>query len=468
MRRGLWLAAMAALALACGPRRPGPQASATRRAGDGRNVLLVTIDTLRADHLGVYGYRRATSPHIDALAKRGMLFERAYTFWPKTRASMICMLTGLYPSVNGYDQQHRDLYGFNPTLASTLKDAGYATAAIVDNANVAAALGFGKGFDSFHEVWTDKAVKDEVQGAREISAGAARFFSEAPKDKPFFLWLHYVNPHAPYTPGAPYSAQFADAAAAQGPELKPVTGFQRGVRRVWAIPGHMRLGYYVSQYDGEIALADAEVGRVLDALKASGRADETVVVVTSDHGESLGEHDYYFDHGADLFDPCLHVPLIIVDPQAKAAGRSGVLASTLDVVPTVLDAVKVGYPPDLAGVSLLPIVRGQPAKPRERLFAENDRGLVGTHDGRFKMVRVPGAARGALFDRQVDPAEQHDVRTQSAQEAKAQRAALDAHLAARAREWPLTLQRRAGAGVGAVDRDACLRLLALGYVESCP
>ena len=473
MRRPLALAALVALAAGCHGRAPSPRASTPRRAVDGRNVLLITIDTLRADHLGVYGYRRATSPHIDALAARGTAFERAYTFWPKTRASMICMMTGLYPSLNGYDQQHRELYAFNPTLASVLQDAGYATAAIVDNANVAASHGFAKGFASFHEVWTDKAVKDEVQGARAISAGAVQFFGEAPQDKPFFLWLHYVNPHAPYTPGPPYDTQFADAAAASGPELKPVTGFQGGVRKVWAIPGHMRLGYYVSQYDGEIALADAEVGRVLDGLNASGRASETVIVVASDHGESLGEHNYYFDHGADLFDPCLHVPLIVVDPQAKAAIRSDALASTLDVLPTLLDAVKVGYPPDLAGISLLPIVRGQTAPPRERLFAENDRGLTGTHNGRFKLVREPKAARGreALYDRQADPAEERDVKAQSVQEEKAQRAALDAHLAARSREWALTRERlRAapGASDASLPRAECERLLALGYVTSCP
>jgi arylsulfatase A-like enzyme len=471
MAKRLGLVALLVLATACPGRRTGPQPGTSPRAGNNRNVLLVTIDTLRADHLGVYGYRRATSPRIDSLAQRGMLFERAYTFWPKTLASMICMMTGLYPSMNGYDQQHRQLYGFNPTLASVLSAAGYQTAAIVDNANVAGSLGFGKGFDSFYEIWTDKSVKDESEGARVISTRALRFLSDAPRDRPFFLWLHYVNPHAPYTPPAPHDAQFADAEAQAGPELKPVTGFDGGVRRVWAVPGHMRLGYYVSQYDGEIALTDAEVGRVLDGLAASGHAGDTVVAVTSDHGESLGEHNYYFDHGADLFDPCLHVPLIVVDPQAKTGGRSDVLASTLDIVPTLLDAVKVSYPPDLAGMSLWPVVQGQSVRPRERLFAENDRGLIGTHDGRFKLVREPKAAgREALYDRKTDAGELRDVSAQLAQEAKAQRAALDAYASARDSEWRQTRQRLAAPSTaGPVMRtcDECSRLKALGYVDDC-
>jgi len=471
MRRPLALAALVALAAGCHGRAPSPRASTPRRAVDGRNVLLITIDTLRADHLGVYGYRRATSPYIDSLARRGMVFDRAFTFWPKTRASMICMMTGLYPSRNGYDSQHHELYSFNPTLASALRDAGYATAAVVDNANVAASHGFSKGFESFREVWTDRNVKDEADGARAISAGAIRFLSDAPKDRPFFLWLHYVNPHAPYTPPAPFDAQFADADAAAGPELRPVTGFNGGVRKVWAVPGHMRLGYYVSQYDGEIAFTDAEVGRVLDALSKSGRAGQTVILLASDHGESLGEHNYYFDHGADLFDPCLRVPLIVVDPDAKASGRSSALASTLDIVPTLLDAVKVSYPPDLAGTSLLPVVRGQSATPRERLFAENDRGFTGTHDGRFKLVREPKPTRReALYDRKTDPAELRDFKASQAQEAKSQRAALDAHLAARASEWRQTRERLAAAPAAAPAKQSCeecQRLKELGYVEDC-
>jgi arylsulfatase A-like enzyme len=471
MRRSGTLAALVVMAAACRGRAPAPAAVTPRPAGHQRNVLLITIDTLRADHLGMYGYRRATSPHIDSLARRGMVFDRAFTFWPKTRASMICMMTGLYPSRNGYDSQHHELYSFNPTLASVLHDAGYATAAVVDNANVAASHGFSKGFESFREVWTDKNVKDEADGARAISAGAIRFVSDAPKDRPFFLWLHYVNPHAPYTPPAPFDTQFADADAGVGPELRPVTGFNGGVRKVWAVPGHTRLGYYVSQYDGEIAFTDAEVGRVLDALGASGRAEQTVILLASDHGESLGEHNYYFDHGADLFDPCLRVPLIIVDPETKTRGRSEALASTLDIVPTLLDAVKVSYPPDLAGASLLPIVRGQDATPRKRLFAENDRGFVGTHDGRFKLVREPRPARReALYDRKTDAAELRDVRAQDARQTKAQRAALDAHLAARASEWRQTQARLAAAPMASPSKQSCeecQRLKELGYVEDC-
>jgi hypothetical protein len=138
-----------------------------------------------------------------------------------------------------------------------------------------------------------------------------RFLKEVAPDRPFFLWLHYVNPHAPYRPPPPYHTAFLDDASHTSPRLVAVEGFRDGIRREWAVPGRDRLGYYVAQYDGEIATADAEIGRVLEALGTSAGAGRTLVVLTSDHGESLGEHDYYFDHGEDLFDPSLAVPLIV-------------------------------------------------------------------------------------------------------------------------------------------------------------
>ncbi len=448
------------------------------RAGNPRHVLLITIDTLRADHVGAYGYARPTTPAIDALAARGVLFEQAFTFWPKTRASMIAMLTGLYPSRNGYDQAHRDLYDFNPTLASVLHEAGYATSAFVDNANVARDLGFGKGFETFYEAWS-VAGRTEADNARAITDHALRFLAR-PQPRPFFLWLHYVNPHAPYTPPSPYDTLFDGPATSSGPDLHPVVGFHGGLPRRWAVPGQSKLGYYVARYDGEVTFVDAEVGRVLQGLASSGLEQQTVVVLTSDHGESLGEHEYYFDHGEDLFDPCLRVPLVIAAPEAGRGRRVAALASTLDVVPTILDTVKVRYPPDLAGVSLLEVAMGGAVPERERLFAENDRGLVGTHDGRFKLVATPGgapvaastqttagAARLALYDRAVDPVETNDRAAAEGGEAARQRAALDAYLAERSVEWETTRQRLRG-GNRLPTCDACLRLLQLGYVDSCP
>ncbi len=354
--------ASALLAAACRePAGGGKETPARSRAsvsGNRLSVLLITIDTLRADHLGAYGYFRSTSPQLDALARRGTLFEQAYTYWPKTRGSFVALLTGRLAAQSGYGKSHPMLLDFNPTLASTLASAGYETAAVVDNPNVGRGFGYAKGFSSYRETWEEPALRTELERARAITDDGVRRLRGATPDRPFFLWLHYVNPHAPYEPPPPYDSAFLDGAAAGGAPLRAVDGFHGGVSKPWAKAGKS-LGWYVAQYDGEIAAVDAEVGRLLEALGASLVRDQTLVIVTSDHGESLGEHDYYFDHGEDLFDPSQRVPLLVAGPGVRPGQRTELLASTLDVVPTVLDAVKVSYPPGLAGESLLPALRGR-------------------------------------------------------------------------------------------------------------
>jgi arylsulfatase A-like enzyme len=379
--------------------------------GNGLNVLLLTIDTLRPDHLGSYGYRRATSPAIDALATRGVLFEEAYTYWPKTRGSFVAIHTGRLASQSGYGKTHPQLLDFNATLASVLRDAGYDTAAIVDNANVAASLGYSKGFARYRETWEEKQeLPEEMDRTRAITADGVAFLAAASPERPFFLWLHYVNPHAPYSPPPPFDTAFLDAAAATGPVLLPVPGFHGGVRKEWASEGK-RLGWYVAQYDGEIAAVDAEVGKIVEALDASRVRDRTLVLLSSDHGESLGEHDYFFDHGENLFDPSQRVPLILAGPGIEPGRRSKALATTLDFVPTLLDAVKVSYPPDLAGLSLLGAASGRPDEKRMRLPGQNDRNLLAVWGPRFKLVATPDAhgSRYTLFDRAQDPGETRDA-----------------------------------------------------------
>ena len=150
-----------------------------------------------------------------------------------------------------------------------LKGAGYETAATVDNPNVAASLGYAKGFDRYRETWEETALASEMDRTRAITADGVRYLAEAKPDRPFFLWLHYVNPHAPYEPPAPCDTAFLDAEAPRGPRLRPVDGFHGGVPKQWAVPGK-RLGWYVAQYDGEIAAVDAEVGKLRRGARRLG------------------------------------------------------------------------------------------------------------------------------------------------------------------------------------------------------
>jgi arylsulfatase A-like enzyme len=463
-----------AVCLAVGCQREKPAASrpatAAPRSGNGLSVLLITIDTLRADHLGVYGYARKTSPHIDALAARGTVFDRAFTFWPKTRGSFVMMMTGRRPSQNGYSGTHQVLLDFNPTLAGVLRQAGYRTAAILDNPNLAAQHGYARGFETYRETWEEKALESEVARTRAITAGGIAYLRAARPDEPFFLWLHYVNPHAPYTPPPPFDRAFVEGAE-KGRVLPAVSGFHGGVKKEWAVPGKT-LAYYTAQYDGEIAAVDDEVGRVLEALSAAPIAGKTAIVLTSDHGESLGEHDYYFDHGEDLFDPCLAIPLMVALPGAPAGRRVAELVSTLDLVPTVLDAVKVSYPPDLAGTSLLPAVTGGTGASRDRLFAQNDRKLSATFDARYKLVATPldsGAAGLALYDRQGDPGETRDVSAGAPEALRIARRELEIFLDRAEREWGRTRTLLEGKKGEEKPTDAaCEKLRALGYIDRCP
>jgi arylsulfatase len=462
VRRGA--AALVVFLAACDGRAPSPAPAPEERT----SVLLVTIDALRADHLGVYGYTRNTSRHLDALAREGTVFDYAYTYWPKTRGSFVALLSGRRDSQTGYSKTHPALLGFNPTLASVLQAAGYRTAAIVDNGNVAAAHGYGKGFETYRETWQEAALATEMDRTRAITEGGVRFLREAPRDRPFLLWLHYVNPHAPYTPPPPHDAAFLDDEARAGPRLPVVSGFHGGIPKQWAVPGQDRLGYYVAQYDGEVAVADEQVGTVLEALRQAGRWERTMVVVTSDHGESLGEHGYYFDHGQNLFDPTLRIPLVVSVPGARRGARTEALASTLDLVPTILDAVKVSYPPDLAGRSLLGAVKGG-AGGWDRVFARSDRNLTASFDRRHKVVATPGAKepRLALYDRAADPGETRDLARARPDELRRQRRELDLFFERAEREWART---RALVGespaLAAVSEEACRNLQALGYVDA--
>ena len=169
-----WTLVLAVGLLASACQEPASTPPPPAAQGSGHNVLLITIDTLRSDHLGSYGYERDTSPRIDELASRGALFESAYTYWPKTRASMVMMFTGRTPSRNGFSKQHPMILDFNPTIADSLSQAGYETVAVVDNPNVAAQYGYAKGFDRFRETWQESDLVSEMDRTDAITQTWAR------------------------------------------------------------------------------------------------------------------------------------------------------------------------------------------------------------------------------------------------------------------------------------------------------
>ena len=438
----------------------------------GINVLLLTIDTLRADHVSSYGYPRQTSPEIDGLAASGILFDNAFTYWPKTRGSLAAMFTSLYAAQNGLTVRDRDFPDYNQTLAETLRDAGYSTASAVDNGNLDRALGFAQGFDRYEQVWL--TGETEAEKTEDLTSFALDFLANHDEAKPFFLWIHYVNPHTPYDPPEEFLKPFEDdGVVPRGPKLEQVVGYHGGVNRRLPVAGESRWGDYVDHYDAEIAFADRQIGRILDALDESSHRDSTLVVLTSDHGESLGEHDYFFDHGNNLFDPSLRIPLILSFPGLLPRGEVVQAAvSTLDIFPTVLDLAQVTFPPGLQGRSLLPLVRRSQDRLHDQFFFQNDQHQVGISNGRLKLVQYPeskeGKGRYELYDTWRDPDELQD-RYQSSQASIARLQAELGSFKTRTVAWQQETDRNRGGTPARQDeqlsQETLRNLEALGYLS---
>ena len=403
------------IALPAGCDRPSTD-TAREPQNAGINVLLITVDTLRPDHLSAYGYPRKTSPAIDELASKGVVFDRAFTYWPKTRGSFASMFTSLYASQHGLTVRDRDLPEFNETLAEVFQKAGYRTAAALDNGNLDSKLGYAQGFEEYEETWIPPE-RTELERTEGITRFGEEFLAKKDDPRPFFLWLHYVNPHAPYEPPPELLSRFqGDGLVPRGSALAEVVGFHGGVNRKMTVEGARTWGDYVDRYDAEILVADQHVGRILHALNQSSHAGATIVTLTSDHGESLGEHDYYFDHGDNLFNPSLRIPLVLSFPGFLPTGeRVSAAVSTLDIYPTLLDLAQIPFPtepPGLQGSSALPLIRGTKSGLKDHLFFQNDRHLTAISNGRLKLVQYPAAEGSAgcleLFDMYRDPGETED------------------------------------------------------------
>jgi len=340
------------------------------------NLLLVTIDTLRADRLGSYGYAQASTPVLDGLARRGARFENAVASVPVTGPSHATILTGLYPPVHGVrDNVVFPLDPRHPTVAALLKKRGYRTGAFVSGYPVAASFGFGQGFDHFSEDFHE--ARAAGQGGAERPANeavdAALAWLTRGDARPFFVWLHLYDPHSPYKPPPPYDAMFKD---------RP--------------------------YDGEIAFTDAQLGRLLDWLKASGHEEDTLVAMVADHGESLGEHGEV-THVILIYQATLRVPFILAGPGVTPGGVVASRVGTVDLLPTALGLLGFDPPPGLPGLDLRLALKGDRLPPQP-LYAES---LFGRLNCRWSSLRawiqedwkLIEGGKPELYDLAEDPSE---------------------------------------------------------------
>ncbi len=317
------------------------------------HVLLVVVDTLRADHLGAYGHPRGLSPHVDALAAESVVFQRAYAPASYTLPSVVGLLTGRFPQSLGVHANLSIFQGAVPTLAVLLRSNGWRTAAVVSNPVLEKRVGLQVGFDHYDDV---RANRD----GRATTDAALQWIDEhvaTHGNAPFFLWLHYQDPHGPYAPPPGYRERWlaGERARPDGARELPRDPTHVGLgaipRNVW-VEGHPEVSFYRAGYAGEVQFVDEQLGRVLDHLGTLSLIDDTVVVFAADHGEAMGEGDYWFAHGERLTDPIVRVPLMIRVPGRQAEVRADV-ASLVDVLPTLASLLDLASPFEVAGRDLL-------------------------------------------------------------------------------------------------------------------
>ena len=337
------------------------------------DVLLVVVDTLRADRLGAYGFSAPVSPNVDALAARGVVFERAIAASTKTAPSVSSLLTSRWVgrhSVGALNGTTR-LDG-QETLAQRLHPVGYATAAFIGNMVLKRRIGLDAGFDVYDdELPTREANRPEFfeRPAGPTTERALAWLGGQPGDRPVFLWVHYQDPHGPYTPPPPFDASFPELVRADEEPLPllPDDSGRGGIPAYQRFSEERRPSEYLRRYAGEVAAFDAALGRLLAAFEQRRRP--RVIVVTADHGESFGEDAHWFVHGHASTPDLARIPLVLVAP-GLAAGRRNEVVHHVDVAPTVLELV--GAPPleGSDGLALGPYLRAGESLPERTVFCD--------------------------------------------------------------------------------------------------
>lgn len=412
-----------------------------RNQGDQVNVLLITLDTTRADRFSSYGYPEPTTPNLDALASEGSLFESAFSTAPITLPSHTSIMTGTYPMFHGTrDNSTYVVREDVTTMAEVLAEKGYDTGAVVGAFVLDSQFNLDQGFaqydDDLDEMWSKDELEDRAKDAfgfaerkANLVTAAALQWLRQPRSKPFFLWLHYFDPHQPVNPPEPHHSRFTEP------------------------------------YCGELAFADEQIGHVFNELKKQGVYDKTLIVVTADHGEGLLDHGEP-THSLLIFDSTIRVPLIVRMPGAPEGQRFHRLTSTVDIMPTVMDLVGLETPTDVQGRSFAELVNGAPDPPpndrpiyMETMVPALDCGwgsLRGIRTAEWKLIHGPIPR---LYRVSEDPSEIYDLASQRPEEVE---------------RWTRELQGRidlwaadeAAQAVNAPDAETLQKLASLGYIGS--
>ncbi len=391
--------AVAAAATGCGGGKPAARP----------NVVVIVIDTLRADKLGSQGGERGLTPGIDAFAGEGVLFERAFNHAPWTLPACASILSGLHPKEHGAGGQlpnFRALDASVPTLPKVFAAAGYVTHAIVNVAFLGKTFEVTRDFDSLDAEFYSSNVEVRPAGP---TTDAALTWLDKRGEEPFFLFVHYFDPHAVYDPPQPFRRRFA------APPDREDESFVFGTRRHMEAlrAGKLQLTPPIIRraealYDAEVAYTDSQVERLLDGLRERGLSDDTVVLLTGDHGEEFLDHGG-FEHGHTVYDELCHIPLILRAPGLDP-GRVGAVVRHVDIAPTLTELCRVPAAETFVGLSLLPLAQGEDEPGRSVLAHGNMWGPPRTsfRGERFKLI-TGGGAPPELYDWRADPGETEDL-----------------------------------------------------------
>lgn len=412
------------------------------------NVVLIVIDTLRADHLGCYGYSYNTTPHLDRLASEGVLFENCFAPGIPTLPAHATLYTGRHPIAHNIVSHggEVDLDEAIVVFPELLQQAGFATTAAVDNL-ASLKPWMARGYDTY----LNPAARHQLEllvSCEEINGAAVKWLRQRPA-RPFFLFLHYWEPHTPYLPPERYR-NFYEGGDPFDPGNRTLVGMEAHPlgqlwRQTWfpKLGGQVTDGDYIrSLYDGEVRHADEGIGTFLQALERLGLAEDTLVIVTSDHGETFYERGIFFDHHG-LYDENIRVPLLLRWPGHLPAGRRVPhLVQHLDLAPTILTAAGVRVPPEMEGHDLGPLARGETDAPLwDRVVCVEStwqcKWALRTLTHKFILAREPdfyGTPPRELYDLRADPGERCNLVEAEPQRAAQMEAELEGWIAARLAE----------------------------------